>query len=211
MLANAPADVIDAFKALPPMMRAFALALPVSPSQQAAALAAGYAKTTARKKAHDMAADPKVRKIVDWCCGQAVQRTVLDIERLHEEIAAIAFSDPRKLFDEKGNVRNMHDLDDLTAKAVSGFEFADGPNGFKQKVTLWDKLSAIEKALKLLNAYPEKKEQAPSAMIVGVVVVPEKGLYKHPERQAIEGVATKVTRTDPHQSKGKAFKVTSAG
>src|SRR3546814_683463 len=170
LLADAPAEVIEAYKALNGRQRAFALALPLSATWEAAAVTAGYAKSTANKNAGKLANHPGVRTIVDWCCGQAVERTVLDIDRLQEEIAAIAFSDPRKLFDEKGNVANMAELPDDIAKAVSGFEFADGPSGFKQKVTLWPKLDAIEKALKLLSSYPEKKEVSPADIIVGVEI-----------------------------------------
>ena len=187
-LADAPEEVVKAWQALNPKQRAFAQALPGAKTQHEAAVAAGYSKSTARKLAYRMAENPKIRTIVDWCTRNALKATVLDLERLQQEIAAIAFSDPRKLFNENGTLKNLSTLDDATASAISGFEFADG-EVTKRKVTMWNKLDAIEKALKLLDAYPEpKKDNTPPAhTFVGVIVVPEKGQYRHPERPVFEG------------------------
>ena len=38
-------------------------------------------------------------------------------------IINIARFDPRKLFDEKGNAKDIHELDLETAQALSGFDF----------------------------------------------------------------------------------------
>lgn len=209
-IANAPQDVVDAYRALPEKRRAFALNLPGARTLEAAALAAGYTANVANKNAGRIAGDPRVRKVADWLAGQALQAKVLDIDRLQREICAIAHADPRKLFDEKGKLKNMFELDDDIAKAVSGFEFAEGVVS-KQKVTMHSKLDAIEKALKLLAAYPREPEKGPTTTIVGVVVVPARGGYKHPEKPAITGQAQRVERVAPPQPSGKQFKVTRQG
>lgn len=169
--------------------------------QRAGYKAKGQAAFT---NASRLLAKPKVQAYLAVRKKALVQRTELSIERCMQEIEAIAFSDPRQLFDELGALKNLNDIPDGIARAVSGFELGD-----KVKITLWDKLGAIEKALKLLNAYPERKQVAPSQTIVGVVIIPQKGGYQHPERPvaAIEGKAKRVSAPKPS---GKTFKVAKA-
>lgn len=206
--ADAPDEVVKAWNSLNGNQRKFALALPLCRTMEEAALQAGYAKATARKLASTMAKKPAIKTITDWCARQAIKASVLNLDRLQEEIAAIAHADPRQLFNENGTLKNLAEIDANTARAISGFEFADG-EVTKRKITLWNKLDAIEKALKLLNAYPEQKKDntPPAATIVGVIVVPEKGQYRHPERPVLEGVAAEIQRTEPAPA-GKPFKLT---
>jgi len=203
-LADAPPEILAAYKALNGKQRVFALELPTAKSKADAARVAGYTAATANAKAHDMAKEPHVAAIVDWCMQKVIGSSLLTIERLKQELECIAYSDPRKLRSEKGGLLDLEDMDEGTARAISGFEVSD--KGIK--VNLWNKLAAIDTALKLLSAFPEKKQQAPSAMIVGVVVVPEKGQYRHPQREAIEGTLGSPQRVDGARPAGKTFRVT---
>src|SRR5690606_25355033 len=110
----------------------------------------------------------------------------------------------RALFEANGALKNLSTLDEATARTVASIELGD-----KVKITLWDKLGAIEKALKLLNAYPDRKQDAPAPTVVGVVIVPAKGGYQHPQppAAAIEGQAKHVA---PPALGGKTFKVLAA-
>jgi phage terminase small subunit len=151
--------------------------------------------------------NPKVQAYLAERRKEVVQRSTLSLERLTQELEHIAFSDPRDLFQENGALKNLSELPDGIARAVSGFELGD-----KVKVTLWDKLGAIEKALKLLNAYPDRKQDVPATTIVGVVVVPAKGSVElqQPARAAIESTAQRIERVDPEPPKAKTFKVQAA-
>lgn len=207
ILADAPEEVIAAFRALAPKMRKFALALPLANTQIDAAVSVGYAKITAKKNAASMAANPNVRVVVDWCCNRALQNSALEIERLKRELATICYSDPRELFNEKGELRNLSELPEGVARSVAGVEF-----GKSLKITLWDKNSAINTAFKLMDAFP-RKDKNPLGLLgtVGVVVVPSRGQYQHPERPVITGEAARVKRVEPPKPSGKTFKVTKQG
>ncbi|MBP6216297.1 MAG: terminase small subunit [Luteimonas sp.] len=135
----------------------------------------------------------------------AVETTTLSVERLAKELERICFSDPRALFESNGALKNLSTLDEDVARPVSGIEMGD-----KVKVTLWDKLGAIEKALKLLNAYPDRKQEAPAQTIVGVVIVPPKGSYAPREKPAIEGQAKRVTRAAPLATAARTFRIPAA-
>jgi len=165
--------------------------------------ARGHARYTGASK---LLANPKVQAYLAARRHAAVVQSGLTVERLTKELERICFSDPRLLFQENGALKNLSTLDEDVARTVSGIELGD-----KVKITMWDKLGAIEKALKLLNAYPDKKTDVPTQTIVGVVVVPPKGMFAPQERQAIEGAATReATRTPPLQAAAKTFKVLAA-
>lgn len=65
----------------------------------------------------------------------------------------IALFDPRKLFDEAGNLKAIKDLDDDTAAVVAAFEVNEIKAetvviGQTKKMKFWDKGAALEKAFK---------------------------------------------------------------
>jgi phage terminase small subunit len=77
------------------------------------------------------------------------------------EVAALAFSDARKMFDELGRMKNIHDLDDLTAASIASIE-VDG-SGIT-KIKLWDKNSAQERLCKHLGLFREDNSQKPLSL-----------------------------------------------
>lgn len=166
--------------------------------------AKGQARYTGASK---LLEHPKIKPYLEARKLAMVQRSGLSLDRLTRELEAICFSDPRELFQENGALKNLSTLDESTARAVSGVELGD-----KVKITLWDKLGAIEKALKLLNAYPDRKQEVQTHTIVGVVVLPAKGSIPHAgaQRASIEGQAKRIERVAPEAPKAKAFKVTAA-
>ena len=87
-------------------------------------------------------------------------------QKILTEVGRIAFSDIRKLYDENGNLKSVHELDDDTAGAVASIEVvtkyekdADGnlvPEHTK-KIKIWDKGSAHERWMKLYELGNESK------------------------------------------------------
>lgn len=80
-------------------------------------------------------------------------------ERVLREIARLAFSDPRRLFDEEGNLKPVHELDDDTAAAVESIDVSVLPRSSgghqTRKVKLWDKKSALAKLGEHLGLFKE--------------------------------------------------------
>lgn len=88
----------------------------------------------------------------------------------------IALFDPRKLFDEDGNLKPIRDLDDDTAAAIAAFEvnelLADGKAiGHTRKMKFWDKGSAIEKAFRHLGLFEKDNAQRGESLALQVVLV----------------------------------------
>ena len=109
---------------------------------------------------------------------------------------------------------------DDVAAAIAGVdlvEISEQRNGKKvrigqtKKLNLWNKLDAIEKALKLLDAYPTKKDDQSKTTIVGVVVLPAKQPYQGKTLDVIEGEAKRIERTEPLPPPSKKFFVPRVG
>jgi phage terminase small subunit len=133
-----------------------------------AAIKAGYSKRRAEATASDLLRRKDIKAHIKSKQGTISKKYDIKQERLLRELAAIAFSDIRKYYDENGRLKNIKDLDKDAAAALAGveteelFEFIDGDKsriGDVKKIKRWDKVKAIETINKMLgyNA-PEKKE-----------------------------------------------------
>lgn len=86
-------------------------------------------------------------------------------EKVIREVAALAFSDIRKLFNDDGSMKSISELDDVTAAAVSSIEVNEiltpegNSVGFVKKIRLWDKNSAQERLCKHLGLFEQDNKQ----------------------------------------------------
>jgi phage terminase small subunit len=80
----------------------------------------GVKETTARTEASKLLAKPNVAVAVQAQRARLVEKMELTSERVLREVARLAFFDPRKLLDSKGNPLPIEDDD--TAAAVAGVE-----------------------------------------------------------------------------------------
>jgi len=103
----------------------------------------------------------------------SAKRLHITKERLMEELAKVAFYDPRRMYTVDGGLKGVHEWDDEVAGAVGTIESFDVKTdiregdevvdsvttGTNRKVKTWDKIRAIEALNKMMgyNA-PEKKE-----------------------------------------------------
>lgn len=100
-------------------------------------------------------------------------------ENVLESLANMVFMDPRKLFNEDGSLKHIRDLDERTAKTVASFEVEElyehegqGPSrrkvntGRVTKIKMWDKNSAVDKAMRHLGLFKEDNNQKPQAVII---------------------------------------------
>ena len=185
-LTAAPQAVRDAYRRLSAKRAAFALAVPTAPSLVQAALTAGYAPKAAQAQSSALARHPDVKVIVDWLVGSTLATAQLTVERVMAELAALVFADPTQLFDpDTGALKPPSAWPEAAGKFVTAVDVADlfegsGDDRTKigevHKFKFADKLGAINTALKLLNAFPEKKKAVTHTHRVGVVVVPAKQL-----------------------------------
>jgi phage terminase small subunit len=88
-----------------------------------AAERAGYSQRTANEQAARLLANVSIQAEIQRLMDARAKRIEINGDRVLQAIAQQAFYDVRKFFDEKGNCKEIHELDDQTADAVAGFEY----------------------------------------------------------------------------------------
>lgn len=138
-----------------------------------AAIAAGYAKGSAKRQAVSMLARPGVQKLIRERQAELAKAHRLTTDSVMDELSKIVHADPRKLFDDAGNLLPIRQWPDDMAGAVASIEvdeLFDGKGkgrkhiGYTKKVKLWDKNSGIEKAMKHLGLFAEDNKQRMGAL-----------------------------------------------
>jgi phage terminase small subunit len=143
-----------------------------------AAITAGFSAKTARQAGSRLLTHVDVKAAIARTRGAALTAADLTIERTLREVARLAFFDPRKLYDEEGKLKAVHELDDDTAAALAGVEVDEiGVEGVvigqTKKLKHCDKNAALEKAMKHLGQYSKDNGQIGKA-IGRAIIVPAK-------------------------------------
>lgn len=122
-------------------------------------LRAGYkcSEETARRNGHKLLTNTDIQAFVAERMADRAKRTEIDQDRVVLEIARLAFSDVRKLFD--GNrLKRMDEIDDATAAAISSVkvstrQIGEGEVEHIAEIKLWPKTPAIEMAGKHVGLF----------------------------------------------------------
>ena len=152
-----------------------------------AAITAGYSKKGARVAGSRMLALTDVKAAIAEAARKAAEKSGLTVERTLQEVARLAYADPRKLYDKDGNLIPVHLLDDDTAATVASIEVVEMAGGAKiggdagtehvamqtKKIKSWDKNAALEKAMKYHGLYEADNKQKPPMLppVLNIVAV----------------------------------------
>ena len=146
-----------------------------------AAIRAGYSARTAESQASTLLRNPKVRTAVSE--GKAKQLAKADVtaQRVLNEIARLSFSDARKLFDESGNLKPLHELTDDEAAAIASVEIVVQPKRGAEdrdpdtihKIKVWDKTRSLEMLAKHFGLLTDKVEHS------GQITLPVKVVHEY--------------------------------
>lgn len=105
-----------------------------------------------RSNASRLSANDNISARVDEILNAGAERAGITAEEIFTEAARIALSDIRSLFDNSGNLKPVHELDDDTARAIKKIKVTTKPNtkddGNLTHVTeieFWPKMDAIGK------------------------------------------------------------------
>jgi phage terminase small subunit len=107
---------------------------------------------------------PIVQEKVKELMMAASQKLGITRERVMQEMGRIAFSDLRNFFDENGNLKNISDLGDAEAAALSSIEVEEGKAGVSEtgvvmchtkKLKLWDKVKNLEMLAKHFKIFED--------------------------------------------------------
>lgn len=125
------------------------------------------AASTAGTTAWQLLKKPEVQAAIQASRARIVEKMELTSERVLREVARLAFFDPRKLLDDKGNPLPLNQLDDDTAAAIAGLEvqqieLGSGENALPaviKKYKLSDKKGALDMAMRHLGEYEKHNKQ----------------------------------------------------
>lgn len=137
-----------------------------------AAIRAGYSPDTAKQQGSRLLTNAAIKAEIDRQQSELIERakaeTGITLERVIREIGRIAFFDPRRLFDAKGEPLPVTELDDETAAVIAGLDVLEewegsGEDrrlvGYVKKWKLTDKRGALDMLMKHLGGYQVDNEQ----------------------------------------------------
>jgi len=87
-----------------------------------AAERAGYSKRSAYTEGSRLLENAEIQAEVTRLRKAQLEKIEITAERVLQEIAKMAFFDPRKLFDAEGKPIPIQDLDDVTAASIAGLD-----------------------------------------------------------------------------------------
>lgn len=128
-----------------------------------AAIRAGFSAKTAKQAGSRLLTNVDIASEISE--GQARQLKAADLSatRTLEEIRRLAFADLRKLFDEQGNLKPIHLLDDEAAASIASIEVVkknlaagDNQTDTVHKLKVWDKTRNLEMLAKHFGLLEDK-------------------------------------------------------
>ncbi len=155
-------------KRLHPQHKRFALAYIACLNTAEAARRAGYSVRTARAQGADLLTRPYIQAAIERFAAKQFQAMELTADRVLKEMARLAFHDPRKLFNDAGELLPVSQWDDDTAAAVAGIEVVElfagsGKNrtliGQLKKVRFWSKNTSLDQLGRHLTLFGKQDEQ----------------------------------------------------
>ena len=111
----------------------------------------------ARLRGNELRRYPLVADYIDKLRDEAKARNAVTVDRLIQELAAIALSDVRNIVDCDGKsvkLKSFEGMSDDAARTIS--EIADTKDG--PKVKMWSKLEAMAQLTKILGIVTERRE-----------------------------------------------------
>ncbi len=131
-----------------------------------AAIRAGYSEKTAYSIGSENLTKPEIQQFIKLKTQKVEDEYDLSRETIAKKYAQLVHFDIRKLYDEFGQLKPIHELDDDTVTAITGIEVDEDENwaGVKTRTKKF-KTSGIKEALDAVarfNGYnmPDKVEQS---------------------------------------------------
>jgi phage terminase small subunit len=140
-----------------------------------AAIRAGYSVRSAKDIGCQNLAKLYIQEAIAEAIAERSQRTKITQDRVLEEYARLAFLDPRQFFDDEGNLKNIKDLADDSAAALSSIEICvikidNNVETTTAKIKFWDKSRNLNDLAKHLGLFKEDYKQKCDGGPIPVIV-----------------------------------------
>jgi phage terminase small subunit len=136
-----------------------------------AAIAAGYSPKTAGQQGSRLLKNVKVFAEIAGKTKERIARLEITADNVLQELARLAFFDPRKFFKPDGSAIPIAELDDDTAMALADFEMIEqfegsGDNrkhvGYLKKFKIADKGQNLERLGRILGMFNQRHIDLPA-------------------------------------------------
>lgn len=134
----------------------------------AAARRAGYSLKTAEAIGHENLSKPKIADRISQLMTERTEAVEITTDKILTALARIAFADPRRLFDDAGQINPKQIPDDL-AEAVAGIE----PGQHGTKIRMNDRLKALELLGRYKALFTDRVEATVQAQGQVVITIPD--------------------------------------
>lgn len=133
-----------------------------------AATRAGYSEKSAKNTAAKLMAKSTIREAIAKTKMTAAERCGISLDRVLLEYKRLAFYDPKRMYDDEGNLKSVHDIDDDTAAAIAGISNEElfegrGENrkhvGTLKHVRIFEKKAALTDLMKHLGGFEKDNAQ----------------------------------------------------
>jgi phage terminase small subunit len=116
-------------------------------------------RSVARRSASRLLTNDDIRRRFEQVKKEVVTKVGYNAESAYRDLVRIATFDRRKLYDELGNLKPVHELDDDAAYVIDSIEETrSGSDLVKTKINLPKRLEALDKILRYHGAYKDKVE-----------------------------------------------------
>jgi phage terminase small subunit len=132
-----------------------------------AAERAGYSPKTAYSQGQRLLKHVEVKRAIQAAMDKRADKLEITADRVLQEIAKLAFNDPRKFFEDDGSLKRIQDLDDDTAACIAGMEVIElfegsgeqkHAYGLLKKLKIADKGQNLERLGRHLKLFTDKTE-----------------------------------------------------
>lgn len=141
-----------------------------------AAITAGFSPNGADVTAAQLLGEPRVREMLAELAAPAAERAGVSIERTLQELARLAYADPRRMFKADGTPIPIHEMDEDVAATIASVEVetlgeGEGQIGRTTKMKVWDKPRALEMTMRHLGLYEKDNSQRGPDLALQIVVM----------------------------------------
>ena len=166
--------VLKMAKALTAKQQVFVQEYLVDLNATQAAIRAGYSKRTAEWIGPQLLGKTHVSEAVQKAMAKREERTEITQDRVLKEYAKLAFLDPRRFYDDDGQLLQVHELPEDVAAALSSMEVVTERAGELElavrKIKFSDKKAALDSIARHLGMFKDKTELTGDFPVLNLVL-----------------------------------------
>ena len=154
-----------------------------------AAIRAGYSEESARQIGTENLSKPYIAQEIERRLKRRADKLEITADKVLQELAKMAFVDPRKFYNLDGSLKHPTELDDETAMSLAGMDIEEAyehfgkgqakATGVIKKIKLADKGQNLERLGRHLKLFTDKVEVGADDSLANAIAEARKRIAKH--------------------------------